>query len=197
MESHEQASQGQALEHHGSQLIVLVGAPGSDTDKIGARLSEVLHRDWLFTDDVIQHLVGMSIEDVDVTEHGLTRTLEHDATQAVLSDVDAMQERIVVLGSASLGQSVNDSDFADIQARVRALGQAGAYVIYCWAHAEELIKRSGIAGPRLAAVFPPRKILRSQFPERDALYRSVATHDVNIVGKSVDECTTEIQRLIA
>lgn len=174
-------------------LLILVGPPGALVAETAGEISRLRGIPFADTDAAIEALTGESTEFIAVerSEEEL-RQFERDVALAFLTELNAQDERVLALGSGSLGNSRDDDDFAPVRARVAQLRDAGAVVVHLTGNLATLIHRTGLDGPRLAAVASPRRIFFTQLSQRTPLYKESATHTVDTSGMELPEVTSAV-----
>ncbi|MFT3942515.1 MAG: shikimate kinase [Ancrocorticia sp.] len=174
-------------------LLILVGPPGALVAETAAEISRLHGIPFADTDAAIESLTGESAEFIAVerSEEELRR-LERDVALAFLTDINAQDKRVLALGSGSLGNSRGDAEFAPVRSRVAQLREAGAVVVHLTGNLATLVHRTGLDGPRLAAVASPRRIFFTQLSQRTPLYQELATHTVDTSGQELAQVTAAV-----
>lgn len=174
-------------------LLILVGPPGALVGETAEEISRLYGIPFADTDAAIEALTGESTEFITVerSEEEL-RCLEREVALAFLSGITAQDERVLALGSGSLGNSRNDAEFAPVRRRVAQLREVGAVVVHLTGNLATLVHRTGLDGPRLAAVTSPRRIFFTQLSQRTPLYQESATHTVDTSGQKLAEVTDAV-----
>ncbi len=174
-------------------LLILVGPPGALVAETAGEISRLHGIPFADTDAAIESLTGESAEFIAVerSEEEL-RCLERDVALAFLTDISAQDERVLALGSGSLGNSRNDAEFAPVRSRVAQLREAGAVVVHLTGTLATLVQRTGLDGPRLAAVASPRRIFFTQLSQRTPLYQESAIHTVDTSGQELAQVTAAV-----
>ncbi len=174
-------------------LLVLVGPPGALVAETAGEISRRHGVPFADTDAALEQLAGESTELIAVerSEEELRR-FERDVALAFLSDVTAQDERVLALGSGSLGNSRSDVEFAPVRARLAELLEAGAVVVHLTGNLATLVHRTGLDGPRLAAVASPRRIFFTQLSQRTPLYTELATQTIDTSGMELAEVTAVV-----
>ncbi len=174
-------------------LLILVGPPGALVAETAGEISRRQGIPFADTDATIEQLTGESTELIAVerSEEEL-RALEKDVALAFLSDITAQDQRVLALGSGSLGNSRDDADFAPVRARLAELRDGGAAVVHLTGNLATLVHRTGLDGPRLAAVASPRRIFFTQLSQRTPLYAELATHTIDTSGMELAEVTDAV-----
>lgn len=169
-----------------ARRIALVGMMGTGKSSVAARVATTLHWDSVDVDALIEQRRGRSIADIFAAEgEAAFRALEADVVAEVLTpsrvDVhavrrDAGRDVIVALGGGAVTTPSN---------RER-LGECDAVV---WLRAEPTVLARRLADdssrPLLAGDPLGRLVALSH--ERDGLYREVATHDLDVSERTLDE----------
>ncbi len=174
-------------------LLILVGPPGALVAEAAGEISRLHNIPFADTDAAIEELTGESTELIAVerSEEDLRR-LERDVALAFLRDLSPSDERVLALGSGSLGNSRSDGEFAPVRARLAQLREAGAVVVHLTGNLATLVHRTGLDGPRLAAVASPRRIFFTQLSQRTPLYQELATHTIDTSGMELAEVTAAV-----
>ncbi|MDO4887937.1 MAG: shikimate kinase [Actinomycetaceae bacterium] len=171
-------------------LTVLVGPPGALVSQCAAELSARLSRPCASVEEAIEAIDGRSASGI-VIESGIEalRSLEASVVGGFLNGLRAEEDKILALGSLSLGDGADDELFAPARASLAGLREAGTFVAHLTGDLATLVRRTGLDGPRFASVASPRRILLGQLPARERLYRSLADVTIDTSGLSVSEAT--------
>lgn len=163
-------------------LAVIVGAPGAGKSTIGLALASELGVSFRDTDSDIESAAGKPIPDIFVDEgEEHFRALERYAVAKALSDHDG----VLALGGGSV-----------LAAETRALLKEHA-VIYLAVELADAVHRVGLDSGRPLLMVNPRATLRFLLEQRRPLYEEVATHTVDTAGRSPEEITAEIVKVLA
>ncbi len=177
-------------------LLVLVGPPGALVAEVAGALSERLSVPYADSEQAIALLTGSTAEEISV--HGSEeqlRVTEREVSLAFLNDVSAGDRRILALGSGSLGNSRSDGDFAPVRTRLGELREQGACVVHLTGDLATLVRRTGLDGPRIAAVSSPRRIFFTQMSTRNPLYQQAATATIDTSGQEIQEVVDAVENV--
>jgi shikimate kinase len=169
--------------------IALVGYRGSGKSTIGKRLADRLWQKFVDTDDLVTKQAGKSIKEIFETQ-GEADFRELEAQ--VVAEVCNLQDHVIALGGGAVLREENR----------KAIKAAGLKVIYLRCEAEELHKRIH-ADPATAATRPPLTHLggsveeiRALLAEREPVYRSVMTGELDVTNLSPQDAVVYIARLV-
>lgn len=178
-------------------LAILLGPPGALVAECAERISAASGRSCLIVDDVVEAVAGESPERIVTTKGARAlRAVEREVVGAILDSIDAADDRILALSSGSLGDGEDDEDFAPVRRRIAELAGEGAVVVHLTGNLATLVKRTGIGGPRLAAVESPRKIFYRHLSRREPLYAAAAEATLDTSGMDVAEAAERVARLL-
>ncbi|MFT0847110.1 shikimate kinase [Actinomycetaceae bacterium L2_0104] len=174
-------------------LLVLIGPPGALVAEVAGELSHRLSIPYADSEQAIATLTGRSAEQISVqgSEEQL-RGIERDVALAFLNDLSADDARILALGSGSLGNTRADAEFAPVRTRLADLREQGAFVVHLSGDLATLVRRTGLDGPRIAAVSSPRRIFFTQMSTRGPLYEEMSSFTVDTSGLDVGEVTDAV-----
>lgn len=178
-------------------LAILLGPPGAFVSECAGLLSQLTGLPYLDVNDAIEAATGASPERI-VTTRGADelRKIESQLVAAILDSIDAGETKILALSSGALGDSDDDEAYASIRRRMADLAEGGATVIHLTGDLKTLVKRTGLGGPRIAAVESPRRIFYGHLKRREPLYASLSNSTIDTTGKSLSETAAEAARLI-
>ncbi|MCF2706450.1 hypothetical protein I6E29_04120 [Arcanobacterium haemolyticum] len=178
-------------------LIVLIGPPGALLDEVAGELSKRMGRPFLTTTSIAEQVTGETLDDfaIDHSEDRV-RALERDIALACLVDIAAADDRILALGSGSLGNNLDDEFFASVRERLAELATNGARVLWLTADLTHLVKRNGLGGPRMAAVSSPRRIFYQQLTQRAPLYEALSEERINTSHRTVEESADLVEQYL-
>ncbi|HCT77866.1 MAG TPA: shikimate kinase [Micromonosporaceae bacterium] len=163
-------------------LAVIVGAPGAGKSTIGRTLASELGVSFRDTDSDIELAAGQPIPDIFVDEgEEHFRALERYAVAKALSDHDGV---LAVGGGAVLAT------------QTRALLKEHT-VVYLTVDLADAVHRVGLDSGRPLLMVNPRATLRFLLEQRRPLYEEVATYTVDTAGRSPEEITAEIVKVLA
>jgi shikimate kinase len=169
--------------------VALIGYRGSGKSTVGKRLADRLWQPFVDTDELVIKKAGKNIREIFESsgEPGF-RELE---AQAVV-DVCRLAEHVIALGGGAVLREENR----------RAIKDAGLKVIYLRCEPEELLKRIE-ADPATAATRPSLTGLgggieevRKLLAEREPIYRSVMTAELDVTHLSPQDAVVYITRLL-
>ncbi|MCI1676264.1 MAG: hypothetical protein LKJ57_06760 [Ancrocorticia sp.] len=178
-------------------LLVLIGPPGALVADVTRLLSQERGVPAASTDSAVSALLGESLDQIAI-EHDQSeiRRLERDVAVAFLRDAAQSEDaRVLALGSGCLGDSADDPFFAPVRAELAARRAEGGLVVELTGDFHTLVHRTHLDGPRLAAVFSPRKIFYDQLQVRETVYRAVADHVIDTSGKTAVDVARHVGTL--
>ncbi len=177
-------------------LLVLIGPPGALVAEVAGELSARMSVPFADSDQAIAAITGSSPEDISVlgSEEQL-RGVELEVALAFLNDLSATDARILALGSGSLGNSRSDAEFAAVRTRLSDLREQGACVVHLSGDLATLVRRTGLDGPRIAAVSSPRRIFFTLLSSRTPLYEQAATASIDTSGMELAEVADAVDKV--
>ena len=167
----------------------LIGYRGCGKTTVGKRLADRLWQKFVDTDDLVVKKAGKNIKQI-FEEDGedAFRDLEVEA----VAEACQLKDHVISLGGGVVLREENRT----------ALKDAGLKVIYLRCDAAELIKRIQ-ADPATAATRPPLTGLgggieevRKLLEEREPLYRSVMTGELEVTHLSPQDAVVYVTRLL-
>lgn len=154
--------------------IILIGMRGSGKSSIGAKLAELIDRDFLDTDHMIEKVSNIAISSM-VEQQGWEyfRQVEKNIT----ANLDKLNNTVISTG----GGIVTDPE------NIENLKKAGK-VIYLEASPDVLIERllTAKARPSLMPGLTLEEEVHALFKEREELYRQAADLTINMDQQSED-----------
>ena len=169
--------------------IALVGYRGSGKSTVGKRLADNLWQKFVDTDEMVTKKAGKTVKEIFETqgEAGF-RELEAEA----VAEVCKLKDHVIALGGGAVLRAENRE----------AIKDAGLKVIYLRCEAEELHRRI-LADPTTAATRPSLTPLgggveeiRQLLAEREPVYRSVMTGELDVTHLSPQDAVPYITRLL-
>lgn len=163
------------------ERIVLVGPMGSGKSTIGAALARALGLVWVDADHRFESAHG-PIPDY-FARHG--EPAFRQAEEEVIAEVLSRPEPCVLsLGGGAVLSALTRSRLA------------GAHVVYLTVDEAVALERVGGGEGRPVLAGDPGRTWRRILSEREALYREVSDWTVDTTGRSADELTQTIIRLV-
>ena len=170
--------------------VALIGYRGSGKSTVGKRLADRLWQKFVDTDDLVIKLAGgKNIKQIfEAQGEAGFRELE---VQAV-AEACKLQDHVIALGGGAVLREENR----------QAIKDAKLKVIYLRCEAEELLKRIQ-ADPATAATRPSLTQLagsieevRKLLEEREPIYRSVMTGELDVTHLSPQDAVIYVTRLL-
>lgn len=160
--------------------VVLVGLPGTGKSTSGRRLAKVLRVEFADSDDLVEAADGRDVRTIFVEsgEAGF-RAAEHRAITACL---DGGFDGVLALGGGAL----------TYEPTRQAIAQSGVPVAVLRAPLETLLSRVGDGHTRPLLSDDPAVQLARLAEERQPLYESVATMDVDTSGRTPGQVAAHI-----
>ena len=170
--------------------MVLIGYRGSGKTSVGRQLAERRGAAFVDADVELVARAGRSIREIfEQSGESAFRDMESE----VLQDLLGRAGTIVSLGGGVILREANR----------KRLIESGLARVYLRADAQTLHDRIH-ADPATAANRPALTHLgggveeiRTLLAAREPLYREVATHELDVTGRSVDEVVNELDKLVA
>ena len=167
--------------------IVLIGYRGSGKTTVGRALADRLSWPFVDADAVVVQRAGMTIREL-FERFGEPHFRAVEA--AVVAELLARRDHVIAMGGGAV-----------LSAETRAaLATAGHPVVYLSGSADELHRRIA-ADPATAETRPSLTALggglaevRAVLAAREPVYRAAMTHEVDVVGRTVDELADAILR---
>ena len=169
--------------------VALIGYRGSGKSSVGKRLADRLWQPFVDTDELVVAKAGKSIRDIFAQqgEAGF-RDLESE----VVAEVCKTPEQVIALGG---GAVLREENCAAIKA-------AGLKVIYLKCEPEELARRiaadptTDASRPALTDLGGGIEEIRKVLAEREAIYRSVMTGELDVTHLTPQDAVVYITRLL-
>ena len=169
--------------------IVLIGYRGSGKTTIGRKLADRLWQDLVDTDDLVVKRAGMSIKDL-FEKHGEPHFRDLEAQ--VVAEAMKVPDAVISLGGGAVLRPEN-------QAAIKASGHK---VIYLRTDPETLHQRiqadasTSMMRPNLTNLFGGQAEIEHVLGEREPIYRSLATAELDVTNLSVEDAVVYIVRLL-
>jgi shikimate kinase len=169
--------------------IVLIGYRGSGKTTTGQKLADRLWQDLVDTDKLIVKKAGKSIKEIFETEGEMRfRDLESE----VLREVLKLQDVVISLGGGAVMREANR----------QALKDAGHKIVYLKCDPEVLHQRiqadasTSMMRPNLTHLSGGQAEIEHVLGEREPIYRSLATAELDVTNLSVEDAVVYIVRLL-
>lgn len=169
--------------------IVLVGYRGSGKTTIGQKLADRLWQELVDTDALVVQRAGRSIREIFETRgEAAFRALEADVVRETLK----LNDVIISLGGGAVLREENRE----------AIRASGHKVVYLRCEAEELLRRiqadaaTAEQRPSLTSLGGNLEEVERLLAEREPIYRSVMTAELDVTNLSVEEAVVYIVRLL-
>ena len=170
--------------------VFLIGYRGSGKSTVGRRLADRLWQEFLDSDDLIVRQAGMTIREIfeQEGEQGF-----RDRESLVVRELAAVpDDQVIALGGGAVLREENR----------QALRDSGHKVIYLRCDPAELHRRIH-ADPQTAATRPAltqlggtQAEIEQLLAEREPVYRTCMTAELDVTNLTPDEATTYIARLL-
>jgi shikimate kinase len=169
--------------------IALIGYRGSGKSTTGKRLADRLWQPFVDTDELVVKKAGKDIRTIFAEQgEGAFRDLE----AKVVAEVCKLGEHVIALGGGAVLREENR----------RAIREAKLKVIYLRCEPQELLKRiesdpqSRAARPNLTELGGGIDEIRKVLAEREPIYRSVMTAELDVTNLSPQDAVVYITRLL-
>ena len=169
--------------------IVLIGYRGSGKTTTGQKLADRLWQELVDTDKLIVKKAGKSIKEIFETEGEMRfRDLESE----VLREVLKLQDVVISLGGGAVLREENR----------QAIKESGHKVIYLKCDPETLHQRiqadaaTSMTRPNLTNLSGGQAEIEHVLGEREPIYRSLATAELDVTNLSVEDAVVYIVRLL-
>jgi shikimate kinase len=169
--------------------IVLIGYRGSGKSSIGQKLADRLWQDHVDTDELIVKRAGMTIKDI------FDRRGEpgfRDMEAQVVREVAQLQDVVISVGGGAVLREENRA----------AIAAGGHKVIYLKCDPEELHKRihadaaTAEMRPSLTKLGGTVEEIEALLAEREPIYQSVMSAELDVTNLSVEDAVVYIVRLL-
>lgn len=168
---------------------VLIGYRGSGKTTIGQKLADRLWQQLVDTDALVVQRAGRTIREIFETRgEGAFRALEADVVRETLK----LNDVIISLGGGAVLREENRE----------AIKASGHKVIYLRCEAEELLRRiqadaaTAEQRPSLTNLGGGIEEVERLLADREPVYRSVMTAELDVTNLSVEEAVVYIVRLL-
>ena len=168
---------------------MLIGYRGSGKTTTGRKLADRLWQEFVDTDALVVRKAGKSIKDI-FEQDG--EAAFRDLESAVVREVSLLADHVIALGGGALGREENR----------RALKEAGHKVVYLHCEPEELLRRiesdpnTAADRPSLTALGGGIEEIKAVLAEREPVYRSAMTAELDVTHLTPDEAMVRIVRLL-
>ena len=169
--------------------IALLGYRGSGKTTIGRRLADRLWQKFVDTDELVVARAGMAIKDI-FERQG--EAAFRDLESQVVAEASALTDHVIALGGGAVLREANRN----------ALKDAGLKLIYLRCEADELVRRiqadpgTAEARPDLTELGGGLAEVRQVLAEREPVYRSVMTAELDVTHLSPQDAVVYITRLL-
>lgn len=169
--------------------IALLGYRGSGKSTVGKRLADRLWHKFVDTDELVVSSAGASIKDIFANQgEAAFREME----SRVVADASKLTDHVIALGGGAVLREENR----------RALKDAGLKMIYLRCEPDELLRRiqsdplTGEMRPDLTEHGGGIEEVRRMIAEREPIYRSVMTAELDVTHLSPQDAVVYITRLL-
>jgi shikimate kinase len=169
--------------------IVLIGYRGSGKTTIGQKLADRLLQTLVDTDALVVQRAGKSIKEI-FDQHGEPHF--RDLESLVVREVAALQDVVISLGGGAVLREENR----------KALQEAGHKIIYLKCDPEELHRRiqadasTSLMRPNLTEHAGGQEEIEKVLAEREPVYRSFKTAELDVTNLSPEEAVVYLVRLL-
>ena len=169
--------------------VALIGYRGSGKSTVGKRLADRLWQPFVDTDELVVRKAGASIKDIFETRG---EAAFRDIEAEVVAEVSKLADHVIALGGGAVLREENR----------RALKDAGLKLIYLRCEPAELVKRiqadptTAEARPDLTELGGGIEEVRRVLAEREPIYRSVMTAELDVTYLSPQDAVVYVTRLL-
>jgi shikimate kinase len=169
--------------------IVLIGYRGSGKTTVGSKLANRLWQELVDTDQLIVKKAGKSIAEI-FEQDGEQRF--RDLETEVVKEVAKLQDVVISLGGGAVVREENR----------QALKEAGHKIVYLKCDPEVLHQRiqadaaTSMMRPNLTNLFGGQAEIEHVLGEREPIYRSLMTAELDVTNLSVEDAVVYIVRLL-
>lgn len=168
---------------------VLIGYRGSGKSTVGQKLANRLWQDLVDTDQLVVKKAGKSIKEI-FEQDGEARFRELESE--VVREVAKLQDVVISLGGGAILKEENRA----------ALKESGHKIIYLKCEPEELYRRiqadeaTSLMRPSLTGLGGSLEEVEQVLAQREPIYRSVMTAELDVTNLSVEDAVVYIVRLL-
>jgi shikimate kinase len=176
-------------DNHRQMSIVLIGYRGSGKTTIGQKLADRLWQELVDTDQLVVRRAGMTIKQI---FEGRGEAGFRDLESEVVREAMKLPDAVISLGGGAVLREENRA----------AIRDSGHKVIYLRCEAEELLRRieadtaTAEMRPSLTSLGGSLEEVERLLAEREPIYRSVMSAELDVTNLSVDEAVVYIVRLL-
>jgi shikimate kinase len=169
--------------------IALLGYRGSGKSTVGKRLADRLWQKFVDTDELVVRAAGASIKDIFANQG---EPAFRDLESRVVAEASKLTDHVIALGGGAVLREENR----------RALKDAGLKMIYLRCEPDELVRRiqsdplTGDTRPDLTELGGGIDEVRRVLAEREPVYRSVMTAELDVTHLSPQDAVVYIIRLL-
>ena len=169
--------------------IVLIGYRGSGKTTVGQKLASRLWQELVDTDQLVVKKAGKSIKEIFEKEgEARFRALESE----VVAEAAKLQDVVISVGGGAVLREENRA----------ALKDAGHKIIYLKCEPEELYRRiqadeaTSMMRPSLTGLGGSLEEVEQMLAQREPIYRSVMSAELDVTNLSVEDAVVYIVRLL-
>jgi shikimate kinase len=169
--------------------IVLIGYRGSGKSTVGQKLANRLWQDLVDTDQLVVKKAGKSIKEI-FEQDGEARFRELESE--VVAEAARLQDVVISVGGGAVLREENRE----------ALKASGHKIIYLKCEPEELFRRiqadeaTSLMRPSLTGLGGSLEEVEQMLAQREPIYRSVMTAELDVTNLSVEDAVVYIVRLL-
>lgn len=169
--------------------VFLIGYRGSGKSTIGRKLADRLWQTFLDSDELIVKQAGKTIREIFESEG---ETGFRDRETLIVRELAMLAEHVVALGGGAVLREENR----------KAIAEAGHKVIYLRCDPEELHRRiqadpeTAANRPALSALGGGIEEIKQKLAEREPIYRSAMTAELDVTNLNPQDATTYIARML-
>jgi len=169
----------------GFKNIVLIGPMGAGKTTIGKRLSVLLHREFIDTDELLEQQFNTSVSNI-FQNHGETFFREYESK--LLTKIKLSPAKVIATGGGCILDPTN-----------RLVLQGLGTVYYLQVSVDSQLQRLAMINnrPLLPSINKQRQLyLLKTMSERVPFYEAIADLKVNTDNKSIDAVIAQLKSLI-